>query len=66
MHASISKLNPNRMHLAVPLQLAALLRAEGKVPDDIQTLALRSLAVQVGGAVGRTGRLQYGGGWGRE
>jgi hypothetical protein len=30
------------------LQLAALLRCEGEVPDDIQTLALRSLAVQVG------------------
>jgi hypothetical protein len=30
------------------LQLAALLRCDGEVPDDIQTLALRSLAVQVG------------------
>lgn len=28
-------------------QLAALLRSEGRVPDEIQTLALRALAVQV-------------------
>lgn len=40
MHA-----NPTHHHR---LQLAAVLRSEGQVPDDLQTLALRALAVQVG------------------
>lgn len=43
-----------------PAQLAALLRHEGEVADDIQTLALRSLAVQVG-STGWRGRRRDGG-----